>query len=534
MGLGKTIQALGVINADAEIKSILVVCPAGLRLNWKREAEKWLVRPLSVGIVDGGVPDTDMVIVNYELLKKYRDTLRARPWDLLVADEIHYAKSPKAQRTIELLGGKNGKSEMIAPIPAKRRLYLTGTPILNRPIELWPLVKSLGLFTSWYQYATRYCAGQQTRWGWDVSGASNLEELQDRLRSSIFVRRVKADVLQELPAKRRQIIELPANGAEKVVKTEAQAWAARQERIAELRAAVEVAKASESESDYKAAVEKLADGMRVAFSEMAQLRHDTARAKVPYVVEHVKDAVEASGRVVVFAHHKDVVAEIVAGLAEAEIASVVVTGDMSGAERQASVDAFQAGKVAAFIGTIMAAGVGITLTAAAHVVFAELDWVPGNISQAEDRCHRIGQRESVLIQHLVLEGSLDAEIACRIVAKQEIIDRALDRREPASKDDAWGAIVDTEDCASDGVSRKEVEKEAEEIGEEERTKLLGKLQRIAGMCDGAKARDGAGFGRYDAGTGRSLAAQGWLSAKQAVIARRLVRKYRRQLGEEEN
>lgn len=156
---------------------------------------------------------------------------------------------------------------------------------------------------------------------------------------------------------------------------------------------------------------------------MSGVRHEMALAKVDDVIEHL---VDLDHQVVVMAHHKDVVQGIKDGLEAVGKTVVTLTGDCNQQHRQDSVDTFQAGKADVFIGTIGAAGVGITLTKASHVVFAELDWVPGNMSQAEDRCHRIGQTDSVLVQHLVVDKSLDARIAEALVDKQKVLDKALD------------------------------------------------------------------------------------------------------------
>jgi len=532
MGLGKTVEALGVVNAREDIRRVLIICPASLRINWRREAERWLTRRMSVEIADSGeLPAADVTIINYDILHRHEISLRARAWDLLIVDECHYLKNPKARRTQEVFGHwDRDPDKRIAPIPARRRLYLTGTPIVNRPIELWPILRSVG-WRNWRDFVVRYCAGYQDKYGWKVDGASHLEELQDKLRSTIMVRRLKRDVLAELPAKRRQVIELPANGAEAVVQAEADAWATQRDRLEALQAAVEMAKASESDEDYRAAVEALREGMQVAFTEMARLRHETALAKVPYVIEHLCEAVDSSGRVVCYAHHHDVIAAIRAGLTEAGIESVALTGEMGMMQRQESVDCFQAEDgPAVFVGSIQAAGLGITLTAASHVVFAELDWVPGNMSQAEDRLHRIGQRESVLVQHLVLEGSLDAEIARRLVEKQAVIDRALDRPgEAAAIEPGWGTLISIGDASTRRDSRAEIEEQAENISAHEIEAIHAQLRMLAGMCDGAQRLDGAGFSRYDAPTGHRLAALPTLTPRQAALGRRMVCTYRAQL-----
>lgn len=383
-------------------------------MNWYRELKRWLVRPMTAGIALDVWPRTNICIVNYDRLKSHRAVIRGREWDLLICDESHMIKSMDAQRTQEVFGCRANlekRRERVAPIPAQRRLYLTGTPILNKPFELWPILRSLGW--QWTDFTFRYCGAKQTRYGWDVSGATNLAELQERLRSTIMVRRRKADVLTELPAKRRQIIELSANGASSQVQAE----------LAMLRRLVA------SEEDYAEAALRLRRESLGAFGELSRLRHQTALAKVPAVIEHVLDASASSPKIILFGHHKDALSQIRSGLEREKLRCVGLTGDMDGADRQRSVDLFQADpSVRVFCGTIGAAGVGITLTASSHVVFAELDWVPGNICQAEDRAHRIGQRDSVLVQHLVFEGSLDAAMVQTLVRKQEVIEAALDAK----------------------------------------------------------------------------------------------------------
>lgn len=439
MGLGKTIQAIGTVNADPTVRRVVVICPASLKVNWSREVAKWSVRPTSVYVGNGTVrswgsmfqtPGTvEWLVVNYDVIERWRPVIDAVGLDVLVLDEAHYVKSPKAQRTKAILGRwDRDPSKRVSPIAARRRIVLTGTPILNRPVELWGIAHALApdTFKSWRSYVGRYCDAQETRWGLDTSGASNLDELQDRLRSTCMVRRLKADVLTELPAKRRQVIELPLGTAKAVVDAEAEAYEASQARLRGLRAAVAAAEASQDQSAYAEAVQALRQGEMAEFSTISQKRHEVALSKVPAVIDHLRDCVE-QGKVVVFAHHLDVVGAIHDAFPHQ---SVVVTGDTPVDQRQALVDAFQSDpECRLFIGNIKAAGVGLTLTASSHVVFAELDWTPANVSQAEDRCHRIGQRDSVLVQHLVLEGSLDASMARMLIQKQEVIDASLDTGE---------------------------------------------------------------------------------------------------------
>ena len=261
MGLGKTIQALGVINATPDAKKILVICPASLRLNWKQEAEKWLVNDFRIKVVDSkkaNQPDADddIIIINYDILRKHSEFLRLRTWDMMIVDECHMIKNPKAQRTQLILGDKK---KDLAPIQASRKLFLTGTPIVNRPIEIQAVLGAIDpdAYGNFFQFAKRYAGAYRSQWGWDFSGATNLDELQDGLRTRCMVRRLKADVLTELPAKRRSVIEIPANGKSKVVKAEMKAAAQHEERLAELKAAVELAKTCDDPAVYDAAVARL-------------------------------------------------------------------------------------------------------------------------------------------------------------------------------------------------------------------------------------------------------------------------------------
>ena len=185
MGLGKTVQAIGFIN-EVKAERVLIICPASLKLNWKRELERWLLnRDLNLGIVTGGTTQTaleaDIVIMNYELVGKHRNTFDV--FDVLVCDEAHYLKNGKAQRTAHVLGGKI-KSRYINGIRAKRRLFLTGTPIMNRPVELYPMLKSINrdTFGEWWEYTARYCDGHEDDYGhWKTDGASNLKHLRHLL-----------------------------------------------------------------------------------------------------------------------------------------------------------------------------------------------------------------------------------------------------------------------------------------------------------------------------------------------------------------
>ena len=521
MGLGKTIQAIGVINSIPEITRVVIVCPNTLKINFRNELRKWLVRPLKVAVQYAGEPwvgdNADVVIINYDIVSKFPQ-LQETQWDLRILDESHFVKNSKAARTKATLS-----------IPAKFKLALTGTPILNRPIELFTTLQDLDRQTwgSLFGYAKRYCAAVQNGYGWDFSGASNVEELQDRLRSTIMVRRLKKDVLRELPAKRRQIIELPVNGASRLVADEERQWEEKEAALDDLRARAELAKASENPDDYKAAVAALREGQGAAFAEMAHLRHDIGMAKLPKVIDFCRDA-EESGKLVIFAHHLDVVA----GLVEEFTGAAVVTGETPADKRQTEVDRFQNDPACRiFIGNLAAAE-GLTLTASAHVVFAEGQWVPGKLSQMEDRCHRIGQTDSVLVSYLVLEGSLDARMMRACVDKLDVIDRALDRAHDALEYATAPAPRAKNGAAPVSERRENLIKLAETLDAAMIAAVHAGLRQLAGSDhDYATTLNGVGFSKIDVEIGHSLAERSSLSRLQAALGMVLCRKYQRQLGD---
>jgi hypothetical protein len=408
-----TVQALGIIAAlFPHIRArILVVCPASLISNWMREIERWLMSyPRGKGTYMSGIH-----VTSYEQAHKHLD---APYYDLLIVDEAHYCKTQKSKRTQD--------AQALAR-NSKRVVLLTGTPIVNRPIELWPLLQMLdpqgwdppgriksgksykqvpaGYGAGFFKFALRYCNAHQVTMGekswWDFTGSSNEEELQNRLRSTVMVRRMKSEVLKELPAKRRQLIELGG------IKTNA--FDAIYMR---------------GEEDYDTALKKLYSD-KVLFTEWSRIRLEQGLAKVQAVIDRVEDCIsQGVEKIILFCHHREVLAKLQAGLLHHGI--VTFHGDTPLDERQNAVDVFQDDpNCKVFLGTVKAAGVGITLTAASHVIFAELDPTPGNMAQAEDRAHRIGQTRGVFIEHLVWDGSLDARMCRLLIKKQDVIDRVL-------------------------------------------------------------------------------------------------------------
>lgn len=403
-GLGKTPQA---ICAAEDLKSTrtLVLCPAIAKLNWQREIKIWSKNQPNIQVVNGRNDKIDplcgVVIINYDLLIStsiFMQLIKLR-FAVGIFDESHYLKSRTAKRT---------KAVLVRGAVASRcdyKWFLTGTPILNRPIELYPMLKAvvphlIEPYASYDGFARQFCGAY-----WDGvqlvdKGATHVDDLCVRLNSGFMLRRLKKDVLTELPDKQYQMIQIPvANaGIKDLVKKEF----------------------TFSKGDAR----KVPVGSEGA--EIARIRHELALAKLPTCVEHIKGVLNETEKVVVFAFHRDVIANIEAALKD--YSPVVVTGDHTPLARQKAVDAFQLDpQTRVFIGQIQAAGVAITLTAASRVIFVESDWVPGIIDQAIDRCHRIGQKDAVLAQFLVIQDSLEEYMIRTMIDKKQVIADIIDQ-----------------------------------------------------------------------------------------------------------
>ncbi len=369
-GLGKS--ACAILAADLPV---LVVCPASLVLNWRREIELW--RPEAAG---------EFSVVSYgsRVLRKLHHSTLTRLYRTLVVDEVHYLKSHEATRS-RVVCRIIGRFEKV--------VALSGTVVPNRPIELWPLLHSMGITDrSYFSFAYRYAAAYRNHWkGLDVRGASHVPELRELIRPHL-IRYTKAQVMPELPPKTWRVIALDLPRPQ-------------QERSFSL--------ADLSELEESVAFEALSDLLRIH-----------GERKVPMALEHIENVLTGARKVIVFAHHREVVAALVEGLATYRPVSLV--GGMSPRVKQAAVDAFQTDlECRVFVGQNTAAGVGITLTAASHVVIVEGSWVPGELEQMADRAHRIGQRDNVTVDILTISGSIDEHMVARALSKQGVIDAVV-------------------------------------------------------------------------------------------------------------
>lgn len=452
MGLGKTPQAIAAV-ADKGSWPALVVCPASLKLNWRREFRQWTedAETLQIHVASGRSAyldgPVDVLIINYDLLDAWKDLLAKMPWNAVIADEAHYLKSHKALRTKAFKHViKNAKPSQI--------YMLTGTPFLSRPIEGWSLIDILGhggTFGGWNSYTERYCGRTSNGFGMVLTGAANLGELNQKLRSSgIMIRRKKAEVLKELPPRRwvSVDIEMSTPGAREYVRAEqslsaymAEMRSNEKHREEEWEREARANLLFKTEEDVAAEINRRrreyrsAEAARLEQSE--QLIRFEGLKKIAYegkrkmVFEWIDEFLESDQKLIVFAHHRDVVLEIAERYNAPTIMGGQKTEDVEAGKQRFQTDP----KCRVIVCNIKAGGVGHTLTAASDVAFVELGWTPADMDQALDRAHRIGQENSVtgwvLNATLPKEFSdtgatIDTEISMILDRKRQVVERATD------------------------------------------------------------------------------------------------------------
>lgn len=410
-GAGKTpvtVVALQRVKAER----ILIVCPASLKANWARELTRWQgltpFKPIWFSTGEklkrwlGSYAHIDCaIIVNYEQLGIVAEKLQHSGYrfDAIVFDEAHYLKSLKARRTKIALG----------PIweMSNRHWLLTGTPLPNgRAVEAFPTFSKLApdLFSNWKKYAARYCIEEQAPWHPYLKlyrRSKNLDELGRLARENFMLRRSAKEVLQFLPPLQRQVVPLTIDSAE----------------VRKL--------AQKSEEYIQEALSKIDAGEMVFSDSLSTARRLLGAAKVPAAIQYIYDLLDDSEeqQVVVFAHHKEVIEGLGKHLTTAGIDYVKLIGASNAIERQKAVDDFQDKKAKVFLGSILAANTGITLTAADCCVIVEADWVPSNNEQAEGRIYRIGQEHISRIMYLTVPNSLDSRVVETLISKSKNIQR---------------------------------------------------------------------------------------------------------------
>ncbi|PAA94428.1 hypothetical protein BOX15_Mlig016051g1 [Macrostomum lignano] len=411
MGLGKTVQAIAVaLYYRANDWPALIVAPSSVRYAWRSQMLRWAGQALleeDILVLDNSKALTSqschvpITIVSYDLLSRCADQLASRSYSTIIFDESHFLKNPKAARS---------KAAVRVTKNARRLLLLSGTPALSRPAELYTQMSMIRprLFPGgFHEFGQRYCDPKQRAWGTDYSGSSNMPELQLLLEDSLMIRRLKSDVLDQLPAKRRQMVVLDPTSLK------------RRESLSGLAKNVE-----QSANENRSAAEKR--GLLLEYF------HGTARVKVSAVKQYILDLLEASEtrKFLVFAHHSEFLDELDSMLADKSVDRIRIDGRTQPEARHAFAEAFQTrANVRVALLSITAAGTGVNLTAASLVVFGELFWNPGILLQAEDRAYRIGQQNSVCVHYLVAQGTADDHLWPLVQRKLAVLGSAGLNRE---------------------------------------------------------------------------------------------------------
>ena len=446
MGLGKTGQALLVMNMRNPVEA-LIVCPSILKYNWLKEARKWMIGKITAyvyeskkiryyeGRVTNHNKNTILHIINYDILDKFKDRLLGTPFNFFVADESHYIKNQDAKRT---------KIAQELAKRAKWKIFITGTPIYNKPKDLYVALNLIdpAMFDNFFAFATRYCGARKVNVNnksvMKYEGATNVDELNTILRASYMVRRMKKDVLKDLPEKIKDVIILNESDLDVLVQKEKKAVEDSKKNEEKLKAEAEELKAlavtnKEFENLYKDKVKTLREIKFKNFGELSRIRKEIAVKKVPYVIEFVKEILESSedtqSKIVVFGHHKEVLYKIYEELKKYN--PVIITGEVSDGERQRAIMLFkEKNTTRVFIGSMGAAGTGVDglQQNCNTIVFAELDWTPALVDQAESRLQRIGQKNTVWVYHIVANESIDSRIVKLMMEKEAVSKEILDYR----------------------------------------------------------------------------------------------------------
>jgi SWI/SNF-related matrix-associated actin-dependent regulator 1 of chromatin subfamily A len=406
MGLGKTTTTI-IAALEANAKKVLIICPATLKINWKREIENYSDKSIYIAEGKNFSTESDYVIINYDIIKNFHDPKKKEEsqillanFDLVIIDEAHYIKNGQAQRT-KLI------NDFVKNID--RLWLLTGTPMTSRPMDYFNLLSLVDspVSKNWMAYAIRYCSGYQFNVGgrkiWNITGASNLDELRERTSSTIL-RRLKENVL-DLPDKIITPVYLRLKSKEyEEVMGEYYDWYDKNP--------------DESKS------------LTVQFSKLTKIRQIIANEKVTQTIELIENIIEQDKKVIVFCNFTESLNRIAEHFGKA---AVKLDGSMSKAGRQHSVDEFQENpKVKIFVGNIKAAGVGITLTAAEAVIMNDLSFLPSDHAQSEDRAYRYGQKNNVLVYYPIFENTIEGIIYDILNKKKQVIATVMgDNQNPA-------------------------------------------------------------------------------------------------------
>jgi len=404
MGLGKSIQAIGTVQAENAYPALFII-PSPVKLQFAAEARRW-VPGKSVKIISGKQEqsyDADFVFINYDILASHEAALAKIEWKAIILDESHYIKNKKAARSMAAMA--------LSALPsAKVRLCLTGTPVLNRPVEMvnqLAFLDRLDEFGGAWNFMKRYCDATRTKYGWDMSGASNLEELGRKLRASCFVRREKKDVAKELPPIQRTRVPIEIDRPEKY-----------RDAVANV---IEWLKDKKAEREGNRSFDQKAYSVE-ALAEIEGLKQIVVKHKLRGCVEWVKNFLDSDGKLVLFAHHRDVQEHLSRELKDYNPARI--SGGDGDERRAEEIEKFWTDDSCRVIVTSLKSGnVGLNLQVASNVAFVEFGWNPADMDQAEARVHRIGTEASNINSYwLYADGTFDNDIIDLIESKRAIVD----------------------------------------------------------------------------------------------------------------
>lgn len=423
MGLGKTVQALGWLQLrKKEVLPALIVSPASAKAHWVRKTHEFT--DMKACSVSGrckksfdGHENCDIYCINYDVIHestkcdkcqdglingrkcktckgkgkvaKLDSWIASMNFKTVVFDEIHYTKTTGTGRTA---------AAMEISKMAKNVIGLSGTPITNRPVEFFNAINMINnkIFPSWWKYTGKYCDRKNNGFGQDVSGASNTAELHEKLTQTIMLRRLKKDVLKQLPPKVRSVVPIPINQD-------------KYDRIMQ-----------EAEQELK--------GQEAAhLSIIEKAKQAVVELKLKCCIDWIQDYIDNDEKLVVFAHHKETIETLTKHF---KGQCVTVYGGTSQKDKDTAEERFQNDpEMRLFFGS-MAAKEALTLTAAKATCFIELWWTPGDHDQAEDRVHRIGQEaDSVMAYYLLAEGTIEEDIAELLDKKRKVLASVLDGKD---------------------------------------------------------------------------------------------------------
>lgn len=416
-GLGKTIQALYWIRKIPNRRPVIIVTPAAVKYTWQSEAA--LHFGMRAEVLEGHqkgrlTPLTDdIIIVNYDILGSWLPSLILSGPRCIILDEVHYIKNLSAKRTKNVFKLVKRAASVVA---------LSGTPLTNRPIELWPVLKAVrpDIFPNRMEFAWRYCKPRRSHWGWVFDGATKLRKLHTILRRECMIRRLKKDVLPELPDKQRRIVPFRLSS---------------------------YAEYNQAEKDFLKWLKKLSPvkakraKRAQALVKIGYLIRLAARLKLEWTEKWIEEFFNShpGEKLVSLTMHTFVIDHLKEKFGRR---AVIIDGRVTGRKREETVRCFQSNRrVDLLLGNWKAAGVGLTLHAASNAAALDLPWTPGDLLQGEDRIHRIGQKKKVIIHYLMALGTIEEKQVKVLRKKSRILDDILNGRTPAKDLNTFDALL---------------------------------------------------------------------------------------------